>query len=86
MAVKNNSDGSLKKILYTLKPLRKHHIMVQILQFYNANGFSWWLKNSLGNAGDTGSIHGLGRSSGKGNGNPVHYFCPENYKEKPGRQ
>ena len=30
------------------------------------------------NAGDLGSIPGLGRSPGEGNGNPLHYSCLEN--------
>ena len=30
------------------------------------------------NAGDLGSIPGLGRSPGEGNGNPLQYFCLEN--------
>ena len=30
------------------------------------------------NAGDLGSISGLGRSSGEGNGNPLQYSCLEN--------
>ena len=30
------------------------------------------------NAGDLGSIPGLGRSPGEGNGNPVQYSCLEN--------
>ena len=30
------------------------------------------------NAGDLGSIPGLERSSGEGNGNPLQYFCLEN--------
>ena len=29
-------------------------------------------------AGDPGSIPGLGRSPGEGNGNPLQYSCPEN--------
>ena len=33
------------------------------------------LKNLPANAGDTGSIPGSGRSSGKENGNPIQYFC-----------
>ena len=31
--------------------------------------------NSPANAGDVGSIHGLGRSSGERNDNPVQYSC-----------
>ena len=33
------------------------------------------VKNLPANAGDTGSIPGLGRSSGEGNGNPLQYSC-----------
>ena len=39
------------------------------------------VKNPQANAGDTGdlgSIPGLGRSSGVGNGNPLQFCCPEN--------
>ena len=30
------------------------------------------------NAGDLGSIPGLGRSPGEGNGTPLQYYCLEN--------
>ena len=30
---------------------------------------------SVGDAGDMGSIPGLGRSPGEGNGNPLQYSC-----------
>ena len=35
-------------------------------------------KVSAYNARDPGSIPGLGRSSGEGNGNPLQYSCLEN--------
>ena len=35
-------------------------------------------KESGCNAGDPGSIPGLGRSPGEGNGNPLQYSCLEN--------
>jgi len=35
-------------------------------------------KASAYNAGDQGSISGLGRSPGGGNGNPLQYSCLEN--------
>ena len=35
-------------------------------------------KSSAHNAGDPGSIPGLGRSPGEGNGNPLQYSCLEN--------
>ena len=36
------------------------------------------VKVSACNAGDLGSIPGLGRSPGEGNGNPLQYSCLEN--------
>ena len=43
-------------------------------------------KVSAYNEGDLGSIPGLGRSPGEGNGNPLQYSCLENpMDEKPGR-
>ena len=35
-------------------------------------------KESACNAGDPGSVLGLGRSPGEGNGNPLQYSCLEN--------
>ena len=48
-------------------------------------------KASASNVGDLGSIPGLGRSPGEGNGNPLQYSCLENlawgipWMEEPGR-
>ena len=36
------------------------------------------VKNLPANAGDPGSIPGLGRSPGEGHGNPLQYCCLEN--------
>ena len=33
------------------------------------------VKNLPANAGDTGSVSGLGRSPEEGNGNPLQYAC-----------
>jgi len=33
------------------------------------------VKNPPANAGDAGSVLGLGRSPGEGNGNPLQYSC-----------
>ena len=35
-----------------------------------------------GDAGDSGSIPGLGRSPGGGHGNILHYSCLENLMDK----
>ena len=35
-------------------------------------------KASVYNEGDPGSIPGVGRSPGDGNGNPLQYYCLEN--------
>ena len=39
-------------------------------------------KESACNAGDQGSISGLGRSPGEGNGNPLQYSCLENSMDR----
>ena len=39
-------------------------------------------KESTCNAGDLGSIPGLGRSPGEGHGNPLQYSCLENHMDR----
>ena len=39
-------------------------------------------KESASSAGDPGSIPGLGRSPGEGNGNPLQYPCLENLMDR----
>ena len=39
-------------------------------------------KESACNVGDSGSISGLGRSPGEGNGNPLQYYCLENSMDR----
>ena len=39
-------------------------------------------KESACSAGDMGSIPGLGRSPGEGNGNPLKYPCLENLMDR----
>ena len=50
--------------------------------FFWSHGFRQWLSSkelgcNAGDTGDEGSISGLGRSSGGGNGNPPQYSCLE---------
>ena len=40
------------------------------------------VKNPPANAGDVGSIPGLGRSPGEGNGNPLQYSCLGNLMDR----
>jgi len=40
------------------------------------------VKNPPANAGEVGSILGLGRSSGEGNSNPFQYSCLENSMDR----
>ena len=44
------------------------------------------VKNLPANAGDLGSVTGLGRSHGKGNGNPLQYSCQGNPLDRGGWQ
>ena len=39
-------------------------------------------KGSPANTGDTGSIPGLARSPGEGNGNPLQYSCLRNFVDR----
>ena len=40
------------------------------------------VKNLPANAGDAGSVPGLGRSPSEGNGNPLQYSCLENFMDR----
>ena len=44
------------------------------------------VKNPAASAGDVGSIPGLGRCPGEGNGNPLQYSCLENAMDRGARQ
>jgi len=40
------------------------------------------IKNQPANAGDVGSIPGLGKCPGEGNGNPFQYSCLKNSMDR----
>ena len=58
-------------------PFKIFHSNYHLLSFMGFPGGSED-KASACNAGDPGSIPGLGRSPGEGNGNPLQYSCQEN--------
>ena len=66
------------------KPLKVVQLILILNLFKLHMGFphSSVGKESAFNAGDLGSIPGLGRSPGEGNGNPPHYSCLENSKDR----
>ena len=47
-------------------------------KFKRASLMALVVKNTPANTGDIGSVPGLVRPPGKGNGNPVQYSCPGN--------
>ena len=59
------------------KEKNKYCILIRIYRIQDFPGSSDG-KASVYNAGDPGSIPGLGRSTGEGNGNPLQYYCLEN--------
>ena len=73
--------------LYTVRQLNKQQplfswttfpkLLCRIINYLGDLGFSGGseVKNLPANAGDTGSIHGLGRSPEEGNGTPLQYPC-----------
>ena len=54
-------------------PSEKSGIVFYFSSYWGGDG-----KESACNAGDLGSIPGLGRSAGEGHGNPLQYSCLEN--------
>ena len=68
--------------LYHLKKLGKAHPKklgkAQLGEGAIYEGFPWLPPANAGDAGDTGSIPGSGKSPGGGNGNPFQYSCLEN--------
>ena len=60
----------------TLKSLLQDHNLKASIFWHSALGSE--VKASASNPGDLGSIPGLGRSPGEGNGNPLQYSCLEN--------
>ena len=56
--------------------------MTERLSFTHSLPSGSVLKNLPANAGDLGSIPGLGRSTGEENGNPFQYSCQRNPKDR----
>ena len=68
---------------FTLMYDKNHHNVIIILQLKSLSRIKkmQWCKTELDpacNMGDLGSIPGLGRCPGEGNGNPLQYSCLEN--------
>ena len=78
-----------RKMLPLLSPgwIVSCHVLITSSEGF---GLPWWLsgKESACNADarDAGSIPGLGRSLGEGNGNPLQYFCLENPMDRGAQQ
>ena len=65
------------------KENEKSHVSVN----FEVDMGPWWLSGKesachVGDEGDIGLIHGLGRSPGGGHGNPLQYSCLENLMER----
>ena len=57
---------------------KEQNVSQELIFFYYCFPGGSEVKASACNVGDPGSIPGLGRSSGEGNGNPLQYSCLEN--------
>ena len=63
------------------------HLLISVMSSpaqWSSGGFPGGsaVKNPPANPGDVGSIPGLGRSLGDGNGNPLQYSCLGNPKDR----
>ena len=58
-----------------LQSMGSHRVGYDLTELYNSRRLPKWFsgKESICQARDAGSIPGLGRSPGKGNGNPLQY-------------
>ena len=57
-------------------------ILYQVVIYWASPLVAQRVKESACNAGDLGSISGLRRSPGDGNGNPLQYSCLENSMDR----
>ena len=51
-------------------------------RYFKMGSMAQMIKKSVRNAGDPGSIPGLGRSTGERYGYPLQYFCQENSMDR----
>ena len=74
---RDGEERAIQKFHLQWQSLREKHLSITT---DIALRFSKWLsgKESACQTGDLGSIPGLGRSPGKGNGSPLQYSCLEN--------
>ena len=70
--------SNLTKKTVKIYPLKIHALPAIIYTSFVCFPSDSEVKASACNAGDLGSIPGLGRSPGEGNGNPLQYSCLEN--------
>ena len=77
--------GEFQMICRGAPPSRRGRLIPLIKLRLGASQLALVVKNLLANAGDLrdlGSVPGLGRSPGRGHGNPLQYACPENPMDK----
>ena len=74
------TEDTFKIYLYTHKHTNIYtHVCIDIYMGFPGGSM---IKNLPANAGDVGSIPGLGRSLRDGNGNPLQYSCLENSMQR----
>ena len=83
--VKVLANTRMTTILQHINVSSQHIDLPKLTQYYTA--IMGFLGGSNGeksacNAGDVGSIPGLGRSTGEGNGYPLQYSCMENSMDR----
>ena len=74
LKIRNTSDPAIQ--LLGIYPKKTKTLAKKI--YASLCSLAQTLKNLLANAGEPGSIPGLGRSPGEGNGNQLQYSCLEN--------
>ena len=84
---KRQGNGFSSEHLEATQPHWHHHFrtfnlsscqVITCAKYLRASLVAQMVKNLPVNAGDMDLVSGLGRSPGKGNGNPLQYSCPGN--------
>ena len=79
---KGHLSNVIKVLIITTMAIKIYVYQMNMLYTLNLASLVAQMEEHSCNAGDLGSIPGLGRSPGEGNSNPLQYSCLENSTDR----
>ena len=79
---KGHLSNVIKVLIITTMAIKIYVYQMNMLYTLNLASLVAQMEEQSCNAGDLGSIPGLGRSPGEGNSNPLQYSCLENSTDR----